>query len=297
MRPSAAFLLLTLAAWSRDAPASPPASPPLAGELTTLRAAAATAFGRPTSTRVVSDAFVLAAPAGDPLLSAAAARVPQALSAFHAAGVEHGPDHAVTVFVLSSRDAFNRFVQTRYGVDPGDYFGFFDRTRREIVASDVSTLTHELFHALPDFPSAPEWFQEGIASVYEAPVFRADGSIHGVKNWRYDTLRKALDAGGDAAPRLDSLFGMTRSEFEGHGDADPDVLVDADEARTARLLHYALARYVCQWMDERGKLWPFYTAWRDGFLQDRLGRKTFAQVVGKMPEDANAEWVAWVRAL
>lgn len=41
-----------------------------------------------------------------------------------------------------------------------------------------------------------------------------------------------------------------------------------------------MARYACQWLDERGKLWPFYRAWRDGVRDDPSGEKAFERIVG-----------------
>ena len=58
-----------------------------------------------------------------------------------------------------------------------------------------------------------------------------------------------------------------------------------------------MARYVCQWLDERGKLWPFYRAWRDGFDSDPTGASAFERVTGQTPATANAAWTAWVKAI
>jgi hypothetical protein len=62
-------------------------------------------------------------------------------------------------------------------------------------------------------------------------------------------------------------------------------------------LHYATARYVCQWHDARGELWPFYRAWQDDFADDRTGERALAKVVRMSPADASAAWTAWVRTL
>ena len=62
-------------------------------------------------------------------------------------------------------------------------------------------------------------------------------------------------------------------------------------------LHYALARYVCQWLDERGKLWAFYQRWRDTVATDPSGEKAFKEVVGMTPGEANPVWTKWTLAL
>lgn len=166
-------------------------------------------------------------------------------------------------------------------------FGFWRPDERRIVmnaAPGLGTLTHELVHPIvdADFPEAPTWINEGIASLFEAPVLGARGEIHGAKNWRLPRLTRALASKSETSrARLPALFGMPDETFR---DDDED-------------LHYAMARYACQWLDGRGKLWPFYQAWRDGFAHDPTGAKAFESVTGETPEGASAGWERWVRAL
>jgi hypothetical protein len=158
----------------------------------------------------------------------------------------------------------------------------------------IGTLTHEMVHPLveADFPKAPTWIDEGIASLFEAPVLPRDGEIHGAKNWRLPRLLAAMRATKPAAggatrlearldARLDVLFGMSDATFR-----------DDDET-----LHYAMARYACQWLDQRGKLWAFYRAWRDGIDTDPTGEHAFVAAMGQTPAEANETWQAWVRRL
>jgi hypothetical protein len=141
-------------------------------------------------------------------------------------------------------------------------------------------MVHPLLEA--DFPGAPTWIDEGIASLFEAPLLPRPGEIHGAKNWRLPRLRAAVASPRDReGARLDALFGMSDERFR-----------DDDES-----LHYAMARYVCQWLDERALLWKFYRAWRDGRADDPTGAKSFEAVVGSTPSDANDTWVSWVRRL
>jgi hypothetical protein len=81
--------------------------------------------------------------------------------------------------------------------------------------------------------------------------------------------------------RLDALFGMSDETFRG------------DEEK----LHYATARYLCQWLDQKGWLWSFYRAYRDGFTSDPTGAKTFERVTGMTPTQAYPIWSSWVTAL
>ena len=115
------------------------------------------------------------------------------------------------------------------------------------IGLGLGTLTHEIVHPLveADFPEAPTWLNEGIASVFEAPVIPKPGEIHGVKNWRHPRLKRALTIAPSATRRGSTSSSAMRDEsFRSDGED----------------LHYAMARYVCQWLDERGKLWAVLPA-------------------------------------
>src|SRR5207249_2811034 len=119
------------------------------------------------------------------------------------------------------------------------------------------------------------WINEGIASLFEAPMITGPGEITGTKNWRLPRLMQSLDS-----VRIDSLFGMNDATFR---NASED-------------LHYALARYVCQWLDEKGWLFPFYQRWRDA-EGDPTGEKSFAAVTGMTPAKAHNAWITWLKSL
>jgi hypothetical protein len=148
----------------------------------------------------------------------------------------------------------------------------------------AGTLTHEIVHAImdSDFPDAPLWLEEGIASLFEAPVFPGPSEIHGAKNWRLPKLLGALRAHPRREEaRLDGVFGLTNDAFR------------AGDER----LHYAVARYLCQWLDERELLWPFYRALRGGIASDPTGVRTFTAVTGSSPADSQETWERWVKRL
>jgi hypothetical protein len=87
--------------------------------------------------------------------------------------------------------------------------------------------------------------------------------------------------------RLEALFDMSDDAFVAHDDA------------TTQGLHYGMARYVCEWLDARGKLWPLFDDWRraaaDG--DDASGLTSFTRAVGWTPADADAAWIDYVRRL
>jgi hypothetical protein len=61
-----------------------------------------------------------------------------------------------------------------------------------------------------------------------------------------------------------------------------------------RSLHYAMARGLCEWLDERGERWPFYHASRDGFQRDPDGRLAFQSVEHRTPAEASRTSAQWV---
>jgi len=123
-----------------------------------------------------------------------------------------------------------------------------------------------------------------------------------VQSLRYALLKSALASPATAPTvRFDTLFGMPDEVFLG---VDPAIGVKATltdpklraAARGRNLFHEALARYACVWLDDQGKLFPFYTAWRDSFATDPTGEKAFQRIVGEPPAAAQARWAAWVKA-
>lgn len=232
--------------------------------------------------------FVLVGPDAGPAFMQSVALAHDALAVLLDGRLAVLPDRAVTVWVFSSPSRFASFLKKRVVDAPwGDSpFGLYHAATREIfvnAAPGVTTLTHELMHPLlqADFPRAPTWLVEGIASLYEAPDLSVRGEIHGKPNYRRDELLSALRRAprGDA-PRLDALFGMSTEAFR--------------TPKELELLHYAMAREAVRWLDDGGKLWPFYQAWREGVLDDPGGERAFERVVGKTPAEANGAWVAWV---
>jgi hypothetical protein len=244
-------------------------------------------LGPKISTAIVSDIFVVIGPPGgrtsfEPSVS---------LMRSSMAGYMNGrfgkkPGQAISVYLFPTAQGYESFCTRKYAAPCIAHFGFYQPGDRYMVMNiglGLGTLTHEIVHPLveADFPSAPTWINEGIASVFEQPLLPKPGEIHGGKNWRHPRLKKALTTSERDRARLDRLFGMRDETFRGDGED----------------LHYALARYVCQWLDERGKLWPFYQRWRDTVSDDPTGEKAFRETVGMTPTEAHAVWSKWVLAL
>jgi hypothetical protein len=246
-----------------------------------------TELGPRTPTRVVAEHFVLAGPAGSGTAESSVPFVERVLEALFNNRFRAHPARPIAVFLFPDAGSYERYCQTTFHAPCISVYGFFSPQNRSLVMNvglGIGTLSHELVHPIldADFPQAPTWINEGIASLYEAPVLPRRGEIHGRKNWRYPRLQTALASPTQrSVASLPTLFSLSDQRFRGQ---------DED-------LHYATARYACQWLDQQGKLWDFYHAWRDGYVSDASGEKAFAQIVGSTPAEANESWVRWVRAL
>lgn len=273
-----------------DADTPPPAAPPydLAVDQQRRARVAKEELGPRAMSTVVSDVFVVIGPPGwqGGQYEQSVALMKSAMAGFLNGRFGRKPSEAISVYLFPNATSYEQFCTRKYSAPCIAHFGFYEPGNRYMVMNiglGLGTLTHEIVHPLveADFPHAPTWINEGVASVFEQPLLPKPGEIHGGKNWRHPRLKKALTTTERDRARLDSLFTMSDTTFRG----------DAED------LHYAMARYVCQWLDERGKLWPFFQRWRDNIADDPTGEKSFQAVVGMTPTEAHAVWSKWVLAL
>jgi hypothetical protein len=264
-----------------DSPKEPPYD--LAADLNARTESIKGELGAKTKFEVVEDVFLIAAPSGQ--LGSAAVVTKKALAAYFNGRFDKKPAHSIAVLLFDDAKPYNAYCKSKDGSACITPFGFYDdHTIVMNVAPGIGTLTHELVHPIveADFPKAPTWINEGIASLYEAFSLPKPGEIRGQKNWRHPRLLKALKSKTERAyASLPALFALTDTEFRG----------------TREDLNYATARYFCQWMDAQNKLWPFYHAWRDHFADDPTGEKAFASTMGKTIADLDGTWATWVKAL
>lgn len=272
-------------------PLSPRRAAALADDLRAHLAAAQSGLHPPPRVRTVAGTVVVAAADPSIPLDRAVNIADETQAALYDGPFQHRPDRAITLFLFSSRTAYAKAVHARAAGAPEHGYGLYDpRTREAFVCTQgasIDSAAHELTHALllDDFPRAPHWLQEGVASLFELPDFSRPGQIHGKAHFRLQTLRDALRRPATTPlVRLDALFEMTPEDF----DASRDPLA---------YLHFAIAREAMRWMDSQHDLWPFYGAFRDGVLTDSTGEKAFERVVGKSPSDATADWLKWIASV
>ncbi len=265
------------------AAAEPPPPYDLAADLQARKETVRSEAGRGTAFQVVDDVFLVSAPSGS--LGSSGFVAKQAIKAYFTGRFSTRPSAAVTVLLFDSATPYEAWCRAHGDSACSTPFGFYERASRTVVMNagpGIGTLTHELVHPIveTDFPGAPAWIDEGVASLYEAFAFGKPGEIRGKKNFRWPGLRDALASDREHAS-LPALFALNDSEFRGEREG----------------LNYALARYFCMWMDGQEKLWPFYRAWRDDRANDPTGEKALLQVMGKTPAELDAGWAGWVRAL
>ena len=224
-------------------------------------------------------------------LDDAAHTVTWARDRLRASFFEHEPGKIVSIWVFPDEESYMRGASATLGTIPSTPYGFYRPCKRQLVVNaglGWGTMVHELVHAFmaADFPDAPVWMNEGLASLFEAPrdaVPNVAGapSIRGEVNWRLPALQTAIARGDGAAPSFEEMFEGSRADFDGKRGA----------------LLYATARYLLFYLQERGQLATFYRAFRDGGARDPTGRETLGQVTKANLVALRHDFEAYVGAL
>jgi hypothetical protein len=192
------------------------------------------------------------------------------------------PDEPVLILLFESAESYERLAKKWLGDDPSTPYGYFRRDNIMVmnVGTGTGTLVHELVHALirPDFPDVPEWFNEGLGSLFEQCTLN-DGDIRGLANWRLPALQRAI-----REKKLRPLRELI---------ADDDFYGDRHVG-----MNYAQARYLLMYLQEQGKLAPYYKQLRADQAADKTGLATLEQVIEpKSLAQFEKDWRAWVLTL
>lgn len=233
---------------------------------------------------VVEELFVTACNGSGRLAEAAKGTVKRVYHAMMKDYFTKRIDFPLKVCLFKDKESYEAYNVKRDGSRPSTPYGFYRSSERRMVmniATGLGTLSHELVHPLlaNDFPDVPSWFNEGFASLYEQSTHLDDGSIKGLVNWRLPGLQKAIAA--DALVPLKDLMATTTSLFYGEKSG----------------LHYAEARYLCLYLQEKGLLKQFYQEFKKGFAEEKTGVRALEKVLGKGVADIQAEWVIWAKGL
>lgn len=181
--------------------------------------------------------------------------------------IANQPDQPISLFLFRGSAPYESYGESLFGDRHISVYGYYkpqDRAVMVNLATGSGTLVHELTHALMDFdfPDAPLWFQEGLASLHEQAGYDSSNGqrvLRGRINWRLAMLQDAL-AQGRLKP-LPTL--VSESGFSGE-----------DEA-----LDYAHARYFCLYLQQRGYLSTVYRQFRRDHQSDARGTRTLNGVL------------------
>jgi hypothetical protein len=203
-----------------------------------------------------------------------------ASSALAASYFDQAPDAPVTLILLDDEAAYRRYALRFAGEQALGYYGYYDSQQRTAVANasaGAGTLLHELTHALMqfDFPNAPAWFAEGLASLHEQCRLREDGrALVGLANWRLSELRRITEHGS-----LQSVASLAGSA----GFRGPDEAVN-----------YAHARAVLLYLERQGVLRAYYKRFRDRFDEDPTGLRSLSELVDLSLDSFDRDFRQWL---
>lgn len=280
----AIILLILLPALVSAGPAST-TRPTIAQSCEVLLAQWKPRFNAARFTCVISPPFVIAGDGG----AAAIARyrdgtIERSARALQATYFKTQPDEPILILLFETDASYRRLAIEWFNDRDVPHFGFYrphDRIMLMNVGTGTGTLVHELTHALmaPDFPTVPDWFNEGLASLYEQSSLGPNDSITGLVNWRLPALQRAIRQG-----ELRSTDQMIN---------DPDFRADVRVG-----LNYAHARYVMLYLQERGLLRDFYQRSQQHATEDHQGLESFKQIIAPLTiESFDTQWRRWVLTL
>ncbi len=187
------------------------------------------------------------------------------------------------VWVLKDKQTYEKYSRELFKTEPNTPYGFYLSDRRALVMNikpGYGTLTHELFHPFfhQAWPDGPSWLNEGVASLFEQPGER-DGHYVGGVNWRLPGLIAGLRA--KRVPSFSALVHLSTGQFY--------------EDETG--VHYAAARYLCYWLQERGLLARFVRRAIELKTVEKSGWQALTEVLGADPDSFRPEWERFVAGL
>ncbi len=203
--------------------------------------------------------------------------------ALHAQFFKAEPTEPILILLFETEGPYRRLAKKWFGDENVPHFGFYrhgDHVMLMNVGTGTGTLMHELTHALiaPDFPTVPDWFNEGLASLYEQSTFDGD-KIRGLPNWRLPALQKAIET--------ETLRHLSE-------------LIEDKHFRDEQLvgINYAQARYLMFYLQEKGLLKRYYTEFRDHADKDPTGIESLTKTIGPQSlDDFERDWRKWVMTL
>jgi hypothetical protein len=193
------------------------------------------------------------------------------------------PSAPITVLLFGDEAHYTYYARQLFGEEGISVYGYYRPNTRTLITNietGSGTLVHELTHALVDFdfPGAPDWLNEGLASLHEACTISDERGIRGGTNWRLPGLQQAMREG--RLPSLEQL--VSQPDFRGHSVG----------------LNYAQARYFCLYLQEQGLLERFYDRFRHARDPEQpQARQVQLALGGANWPDLDARFRDWVLSL
>lgn len=194
------------------------------------------------------------------------------------------PDHIIDIWLFKDRGSYIKHAWEIHRDRPGTPYGYYSPTRKALImniATGGGTLIHEIVHPFiaANFPNCPDWFNEGLASLYEQSSEKK-GKIVGLTNWRLAGLQRVIRAG--KLPTFKELCETTSHQFRNENPGK----------------HYAQARYLCYLLQERGLLRKYYARFVANQRTDPGGYQTLMDVLKESDMAAfQKRWERWVLEL
>jgi hypothetical protein len=175
------------------------------------------------------------------------------------------PNAPICVLLFQNTASYRHWASRLFGDRDVSSYGYYKPALRTIVINGEhaeSAIRHELTHALMafDFPDAPDWLREGIASLHESSRMVQGGrKLEGTVNRRLPALQEAIRNG--TLPPLDRLFNC--NDFHGRSES----------------LNYAQSRYFCLYLQQRGLLADLYRQFRIKAESERSAAESLVEVL------------------
>lgn len=197
---------------------------------------------------------------------------------------KNDPREIIDIWLFKDAASYRKHARELFGDEPDTPYGYYSNRHKALVMNIETgggTLVHEIVHPLMEanFPGCPPWFNEGMGSLFEA-CGDVDGHIRGFTNWRLPGLQRAIKSG--KLPPFKTLMAM-----------DARAFYRADTGT-----NYAQARYLCYYLQEKGRLVSFYREFTNNHAQDPTGIKSLQKVLGERDVDAfQRRWEKYVLGL
>ena len=190
------------------------------------------------------------------------------------------PSEPITIIAFADEVRFRDFALRTDRRKADSYYGYYLRPQRRIVgnvSAGSGTLAHVLTHALAHFVfrQLPEWFDEGLASLFEQSEFTDNARrLCGTDNWRVHQVLRAIHD-NHLRPTFDLANSGLRTEHQA--------------------IDYAQARYLCLYLQDQQLLEPYYRKLRSQTVVDPTGWHTLASLLDlEKPADVDTDFRRWI---